>query len=83
MNYICYPYNLNYQDALAQDIRNWAFKLFMSKLIVASVPYQNRRFIEGICDGTSGFIDFINPPKTPLGQMLALGTNAYNLSKYL
>ena len=76
-------YNIDYQNAVAQDFGNWAIKLALSKFIVASVPQQERRQVEAICDSVSGALDLINPPKTIEGQALAFGTNAYNLSKYL
>ena len=76
-------YNIDYQNAVAQDFANWAIKLALSKFIVASAHPQNRRQVEYICDGVSGALDLINPPKTLEGQALAFGTNAYNLSKYL
>ena len=76
-------YNIDYQNAVAQDLRNWAIKFALSKFIVASVPQQDKRQVEAICDGMSGALDLINPPKTREGQALAFGTNAYNLSKYL
>lgn len=82
MNYKQYD-NFEYQNALAQDFANWAIKLALSKFIVASVPQQDRTQVEAICDGVSGALDLINPPKTREGQALAFGTNAYNLSKYL
>ncbi len=76
-------YNLDYQNAVAQDKANWAIKFALSKIIVASVPQQDRKQVEAICDGVSGALDLINPPKTREGQALAFGTSAYNLSKYL
>ncbi len=76
-------YNLDYQNAVAQDKANWAIKFALSKIIVASVPQQDRKQVEAICDGVSGALDLINPPKTREGQALAFGTNACNLSKYL
>lgn len=76
-------YNLDYQNAVAQDFANWAIKFALSKIIVASVPQQDRKQVEAICDGVSGALDLINLPKTREGQALAFGTNAYNLSKYL
>ena len=82
MNYRQYD-NFEYQNAVAQDLRNWAIKFALSKFIVASAHPQNRRQVEYICDGVSGALDLINPPKTIEGQSLAFGTNAYNLSKYL
>lgn len=82
MNYKQYD-NFEYQNALVQDLRNWAFKFALSKFIVASAPQQDKRQVEAICDGVSGALDLINPPKTLEGQALAFGTNAYNLSKYL
>lgn len=82
MNYRQYDH-FEYQNAVAQDLRNWAIKLALSKFIVASAHPQNRRQVEYICDGVSGALDLINPPKTLEGQALAFGTNAYNLSKYL
>lgn len=75
--------NIDYQNALVQDLRNWAFKFALSKFIVASAPQQDKRQVEAICDGVFGALDLINPPKTFEGQALAFGTNAYNLSKYL
>ena len=82
MNYRQYDH-FEYQNAVAQDLRNWAIKLALSKFIIASAHPQNRRQVEYICDGVSGALDLINPPKTLEGQALAFGTNAYNLSKYL
>ena len=82
MNYKQYD-NFEYQNAVAQDLRNWAIKFALSKFIVASVPQQDKRQVEAICDGVSGALDLINPPKISEGQALAFGTNAYNLSKYL
>lgn len=82
MNYRQYD-NFEYQNAVAQDFTNWAIKLALSKFIVASAPQQDKRQVEAICDGVSGALDLINPPKTIEGQALAFGTNAYNLSKYL
>lgn len=76
-------YNLDYQNAVAQDFANWAIKFALSKIIVASVPQQDRKQVEAICDEVSGALDLINPPKTREGQALAFGTNACNLSKYL
>ncbi len=76
-------YNLDYHNAVAQDLRNWAIKLALFNFIVASAHPQNKRDVEAICNGVSGALDLINPPKTREGQALALGTNAYNLSKYL
>lgn len=76
-------YNIDYQNAVAQDKANWAIKFALSKIIVASVPQQDRKQVEAICDGVSGALDLINPPKTREGQALAFGTNACNLSKYL
>lgn len=76
-------YNIDYQNAVAQDFANWAIKFALSKIIVASVPQQDRKQVEAICDGVSGALDLINPPKTREGQALAFGTNACNLSKYL
>ena len=82
MNYRQYE-NFEYQNAVAQDLRNWAIKFALSKFIVASVPQQDRTQVEAICDGVTGALDLINPPKTREGQAIAFGTNAYNLSKYL
>ena len=82
MNYRQYE-NFEYQNAVAQDLRNWAIKFALSKFIVASVPQQDRTQVEAICDGVTGSLDLINPPKTREGQVLDFGTNAYNLSKYL
>ena len=82
MNYRQYE-NFEYQNAVAQDLRNWAIKFALSKFIVASVPQQDRTQVEAICDGVTGVLDLINPPKTREGQALVFGTNAYNLSKYL
>ena len=82
MNYRQYN-NFEYQNAVAQDFANWAIKFALSKFIVVSVPQQDKRQVEAICDGVSGALDLINPPKTSEGQALAFGTNAYNLSKYL
>lgn len=82
MNYRQYE-NFEYQNAVAQDLRNWAIKFALSKIIVASVPQQDRTQVEAICDGVTGTLDLINPPKTREGQALAFGTNTYNLSKYL
>ena len=82
MNYRQYN-NFEYQNAVAQDFTNWAIKFLLSKFIVASVPQQDKRQVEIICDGVSGVLDLINPPKTLEGKALVLGTNAYNLSKYL
>jgi hypothetical protein len=82
MNYRQYE-NFEYQNAVAQDLRNWAIKFALSKFIVASVPQQDRTQVEAICDGVTGTLDLINPPKTREGQALAFGTNTYNLSKYL
>ncbi len=82
MNYRQYE-NFEYQNAVAQDFANWAIKFALSKIIVASVPQQDRKQVEAICDGVSGALDLINPPKTREGQALAFGTNAGNLSKYL
>lgn len=76
-------YNIDYQNAVAQDFANWAIKFALSKFIVASVPQQDRTQVEAICDGVTGALDLINPPKTREGQAIAFGTNAYNLSKYL
>lgn len=82
MNYRQYE-NFEYQNVVAQDLRNWAIKFALSKFIVASVPQQDRTQVEAICDGVTGTLDLINPPKTREGQALAFGTNTYNLSKYL
>ena len=82
MNYRQYE-NFEYQNAVAQDLRNWAIKFALSKFIVASVPQQDRTQVEAICDGVTGTLDLINPPKTREGQALAFGTNTYNLSNYL
>lgn len=82
MNYRQYE-NFEYQNAVAQDLRNWAIKFALSKFIVASAPQQDRTQVEAICDEVTGALDLINPPKTREGQALAFGTNAYNLSKYL
>ena len=82
MNYRQYE-NFEYQNAVAQDLRNWAIKFALSKFIVASVPQQDRTQVEAICDRVTGTLDLINPPKTREGQALAFGTNTYNLSKYL
>lgn len=82
MNYRQYE-NFEYQNAVAQDLRNWAIKFALSKFIVASVPQQDRTQVEAICDGVTRTLDLINPPKTREGQALAFGTNTYNLSKYL
>ena len=82
MNYRQYE-NFEYQNAVAQDLRNWAIKFALSKFIVASVPQQDRTQVEAICDGVTGTLDLINPPKTREGQALAFGTNTYNLSKSL
>ena len=76
-------YNLDYENAVAQDFANLAIKFALSKIIVASVPQQDRKQVEAICDGVSGALDLINPPKTREGQALAFGTNACNLSKHL
>ena len=82
MNYRQYN-NFEYQNAVVQDFTNWAIKFSLSKFIVASVAQQDKRQVEIICDGVSGVLDLINPPKTLEGKALVLGTNAYNLSKYL
>ena len=82
MNYRQYN-NFEYQNAVAQDFTNWAIKFALSKFIVASVAQQDKRQVEIICDGVSGVLDLIIPPKTLEGKALVLGTNAYNLSKYL
>ena len=82
MNYRQYN-NFEYQNAVAQYFTNWAIKFALSKFIVASVAQQDKRHVEIICDGVSGVLDLINPPKTLEGKALVLGTNAYNLSKYL
>ena len=83
MNYYNQNCNSEYQNAVAQDFTNWAIKFALSKFIVASVAQQDKRQVEIICDGVSGVLDLINPPKTIEGKALVLGTNAYNLSKYL
>ena len=82
MNYKQYE-NFEYQNAVEQDLRNWAIKFALFKFIVASAPQQARMQVEAICDGVSGALDLINPPKTREGLALAFGTNAYDLSKYL
>ena len=82
MNYRQYN-NFEYQNAVVQDFATCAIKFALSKFIVVSVPQQDKRQVEIICDGVSGVLDLINPLKTLEGKALVLGTNAYNLSKYL
>lgn len=76
-------YNIEHQNAIAQDFINWAAKFTLSKIIVALTNPSDRKRMECICDGASGLIDCINPPKTIEGKILSLGTNAYNIFKYL
>ncbi len=84
MNYNCNQnYNMAYQNAIVQDFANWAMKFMLSKFIVASAPHQDRRQVEMICDGISGLLDIVNPPQTQEGRALVVGTNIYNLSKFL
>ncbi len=76
-------YNTVYRDAIAQDFANWAIKSMLFKFIVASAPQQDRRQVEMICDGISGLLDIVKPPQTQEGRALVVGTNIYNLSKFL
>ena len=81
-----YPYKRyspEYIQALEQDLQKYISKILLSNVIINSVHPMKRRQTEAICDGVSGALDLINPPKTLEGQALAFGTNAYNLSKYL
>lgn len=81
----CYAqnYKMTYQNVIAQDFANWAMKFMLSKFIVASTPQQDKRQVEMICDGISGLLDIVNPPQTQEGRALVVGTNIYNLSKFL
>lgn len=76
-------YNMTYQNAIAQDFANWATKFMLSKVIVSLVPQEDKRQVEMICDGISGLLDIVNPPQTQEGRALVVGTNIYNLSKFL
>lgn len=75
--------NFEYKNAVVQDFVTCAIKFALSKFIVASVSQQDKKQVEAICDGVSGVLDVINPPKTLEGKALVLGINVYNLSKYL
>ena len=83
MYYPYQRYSPEYLQALEQDLQKYVAKTILSNVIINSVLPTNRRRVEAICDGVSGALDLINPPKTREGQALAFGTNAYNLSKYL
>ena len=83
MYYPYQRYSPEYLQALEQDLQKYVAKTILSNVIINSVLPTNRRRVEAICDGVSGALDLINPPKTLEGQALAFGTNAYNLSKYL
>ena len=83
MYYPYQRYSPEYLQALEQDLQKYVAKTVLSNIIIDSVHPIDRRQVEAICDGVSGALDLINPPKTREGQALAFGTNAYNLSKYL
>lgn len=83
MYYPYQRYSPEYLQALEQDLQKYVAKTVLSNVIINSVHPIDRRQVEAICDGVSGALDLINPPKTVEGQALAFGTNAYNLSKYL
>ena len=83
MYYPYQRYSPEYLQALEQDLQKYVAKTVLSNVIINSVHPIDRRQVEAICDGVSGALDLINPPKTIEGQALAFGTNAYNLSKYL
>ena len=83
MYYPYQRYSPEYLQALEQDLQKYVAKTVLSNVIINSVHPMKRRQAEAICDGVSGALDLINPPKTREGQALAFGTNAYNLSKYL
>lgn len=83
MYYTNHNYYNNCQNVMVQDIINWALKIALSKFIVASAPQQDRRQVEMICDGISGLLDIVKPPQTQEGRALVVGTNIYNLSKFL
>ena len=83
MNYPYQRYSPEYIQAVEQDLKKYISKIFLSNVIINSVHPIKRRQVEAICDGVTGALDLINPPKTREGQALAFGTNAYNLSKYL
>ena len=83
MNYPYQGYSPEYIQAVEQDLQKYVAKTVLSNVIINSVHPIDRRQVEAICDGVSGALDLINPPKTIEGQALAFGTNAYNLSKYL
>ncbi len=83
MYYPYQRYSPEYLQALEQDLQKYVAKTVLSNVIINSVHPIDRRQVEAICDGVSGALDLINPPKTREGQALAFGTNAYNLSKYL
>ena len=83
MNYPYQRYSPEYIQAVEQDLQKYVAKTVLSNVIINSVHPIDRRQVEAICDGVSGVLDLINPPKTIEGQALAFGTNAYNLSKYL
>ncbi len=83
MYYPYQRYSPEYIQALEQDLQKYISKILLSNVIINSVHPMKRRQAEAICDGVSGALDLINPPKTHEGQALAFGTNAYNLSKYL
>lgn len=53
-------YNIDYQNAVAQDFANWAIKFALFKFIIASVPQQDKRQVEAICAGVSGALDLIS-----------------------
>ena len=82
MYYPYQRYSPEYLQALEQDLQKYVAKTVLSNVIINSVHPIDRRQVEAICDGVSGALDLINPPKTVEGQALAFGTNAYNLSKY-
>ena len=83
MYYPYQRYSPEYIQVLEQDLQKYVAKTVLSNVIINSVHPIDRRQVEAICDGVSGALDLINPPKTIEGQALAFGTNAYNLSKYL
>ena len=83
MNYPYQIYSPEYIQAVEQDLQKYISKILLSNVIINSVHPMKRWQAEAICDGVSGALDLINPPKTREGQALAFGTNAYNLSKYL
>ena len=83
MNYPYQRYSPEYIQSVEQDLQKYVAKTVLSNVIINSVHPIDRRQVEAICDGVSGALDLINPPKTIEGQALAFGTNAYNLSKYL